>query len=86
MPLIMKEGNVSTDQKLAGLDSTNPEVKSNKDGSYTMWLGPKPPKGHDGNWIQTIPGKSYTAMLRLYGPLQPWFDKTWKPGDLELVE
>jgi hypothetical protein len=21
-----------------------------------------------------------------YGPLEPWFDKTWKPGDLELVE
>jgi hypothetical protein len=24
--------------------------------------------------------------LRLYGPGQAWFDKTWKPGDFELVK
>ncbi len=77
---------LETDQKLAGLDSNNPSVKPNKDGSYTMWFGPKPPKGHEGNWIQTMPGKSYNVLLRLYGPLQPWFDKIWKPGDFELVE
>jgi hypothetical protein len=33
-----------------------------------------------------MPGKSYNVLLRLYGPLEPWFDKTWKPGDFELVE
>ena len=21
------------------------------------------------------------TILRLYGPLEPWFDKTWIPGD-----
>jgi len=77
---------LETDQKLAGLDSNNPSVKPNADGSYTMWFGPKPPKGHEGNWIQTIPGKSFNSLLRIYGPLQPWFDKSWKPGDFELVE
>jgi hypothetical protein len=74
---------LETDQKLAGLDSNNPSVKPNPDGSYTMWFGPKAPKGHEGNWIQTMPGKSFNVLLRLYGPLQPWFDKTWKPGDFE---
>jgi len=77
---------LETDQKLAGLDSNNPAVKSNPDGSYTMWFGPNAPKGHESNWIQTMPNKSYNVLLRLYGPLQPWFDKTWKPGDFELVE
>lgn len=77
---------LETDQKLAGLDSNNPSVKPNVDGSYTMWFGPKPPKGHEGNWIQTVPGKSFNSLLRIYGPLQPWFDKTWKPGDFELVK
>lgn len=77
---------LETDQKLAGLDSTMPSVKPNKDGSYTIWFGPKAPKGHESNWIQTIPAKSYSILLRLYGPLDPWFDKTWKPGDLELVK
>ena len=77
---------LETDQKSAGLDSTMPSVKPNQDGSYTVWFGPKAPEGHEGNWIQTIPGKSYLTILRLYGPLEPWFDKTWKPGDFELVE
>ena len=76
---------LETDQKSAGLDSNNPSVKPNQDGSYTVWFGPEAPEGHEGNWIQTIPGKSYLVILRLYGPLEPWFDKTWKPGDFELV-
>ena len=77
---------LETDQKSAGLDSNNPAVKPNDDASYTIWFGSKAPEGHEGNWIQTIPGKSYFVILRLYGPLEPWFDKTWKPGDFELVE
>jgi hypothetical protein len=24
-------------------------------------------------------------MLRLYGPLEAWFDKSWKPGDRQVV-
>ena len=77
---------LETDQKLAGLDSNSPSVKPNNDGSYTIWFGPKAPEGHEDNWIQTMPGKGFMVILRLYGPLQPWFDKTWKPGDFELVE
>ena len=77
---------LETDQKSAGLDSNSPSVKPNKDESYTIWFGPKAPKGHEGNWIQTMPGKSFLVILRLYGPLEPWFDKTWKPGDFELAK
>jgi hypothetical protein len=25
------------------------------------------------------------VLFRLYGPLKPWFDKTWRPGEIELV-
>jgi len=35
------------------------------------------------NWVQTIPGKGWNTILRLYGPLQAWFDKTWRPGEIE---
>jgi len=38
------------------------------------------------NWIETVPGKSWFVILRLYGPLEPWFDKTWQPGEIELME
>jgi hypothetical protein len=77
---------LETDQIAGGLDSLHPNVKPNTDGSYTVWFAPTAPAGHEGNWIQTMPGKSFFLILRLYGPLQPWFDQSWKPGDLELVK
>ena len=76
---------LETDQKLGGIDNLNPNVKPNADGSYTVWFAPKPPAGHESNWVQTMPDKSFNVIMRLYGPLQPWFDKSWKPGDIELV-
>jgi len=77
---------LETDQKAAGLDSNSKDIKANADGSYTVWFGPDAPKGHEGNWVQTRPGKSWQVILRLYAPLEPWFDKSWKPGDLEPVQ
>jgi len=41
-----------------------------KDRSIDIYFAPKPPKGVDKNWIQTIPGKSWFIILRLYGPLE----------------
>lgn len=77
---------LETDQKTGGVDSQSPDIKPNDDGSYTVWFGPTPPKGKEGNWVQTLPGKSFNVLLRLYGPLEPWFEKTWKPGDFILAE
>jgi hypothetical protein len=77
---------LETDQKSGGLDSNSPDVKPNEDGSYTVWFGPQAPEGKEGNWVQTLPDKGYCVILRLYGPLEPWFDKSWKPGDLEEVQ
>ncbi len=36
--------------------------------------------------IQTVPGKGWNTILRLYGPLESFYDKSWKPGDPELPE
>ena len=60
---------------------------TNDDGTDSVYfMGPKAPEGWENNWVQTIPGKSsLNVMLRLYGPLEPWFDKTWMPGEIELV-
>jgi hypothetical protein len=77
---------LETDQRSAGVDSTNPDIKANADGSYTVYFGPQAPEEKEANWVQTMPNKSFFVFLRLYGPLEPWFDKTWKPGDFELVE
>ncbi len=77
---------LETDQKLGGLDSNQPDLKKNADGSVTVWFAPKAPVGHETNWVQTMPGKGWNSLLRLYAPLEPWFDKTWKPGDFERVD
>jgi hypothetical protein len=76
---------LETDQRSAGLDSNGPDVKPDPDGSYTVWFAPTAPKGKEGNWVQTMPGRSWTTLFRLYAPLESWFDKSWKPGDIELV-
>lgn len=36
--------------------------------------------------MQTMPGTGYNIVLRHYGPLEPWFSKTWLPGDVEEVQ
>jgi hypothetical protein len=77
---------LQTDQRLPGLDSYREGLKQNADGSYDVYFGPEAPEGFANNWLQTVPGKGWNVILRLYGPLQPWFDKTWRPGDPEMVD
>ena len=43
-------------------------------------------KGKESNWVQTVPGKGWNTICRLYGPLESWFDQTWRPGEIELVK
>jgi hypothetical protein len=54
-------------------------------GVTTLVFGPtRPPGVPAGNFIQTTPGRAYFAALRLYGPLEPFFDKSWRPGEIEI--
>ncbi len=77
---------LQTDQRFPGLDNNKEGLKQNADGSYDIYFSPKPPDGWENNWIQTVSGKGWNTILRLYGPLQSFYDKTWKPGDPELVK
>ncbi len=70
---------------LCGLNSEK-GVKVNSGGTTDVYFGPKVPKGKESNWIQTVPGKGWNTLLRLYGPLQSWFDKSWKPGEIKMIE
>jgi hypothetical protein len=51
-----------------------------------LYFGPHAPEGHEENWIQTVEGKGWFILLRLYGPLEPWFDQTWRPGEFERID
>ena len=64
----------------------SPAAEPEPDGSTVVYFSPTQPDGvADGNWIQTDPDKSWFVALRLYSPLQSFFDKTWRPGELEPV-
>jgi hypothetical protein len=77
---------LQTDQPYPTVGSNDNGFKQNEDGSYDVYFGPKPPKGFENNWLQTIPGKSWFVILRMYGPLKPFIEKTWRPGEIELVK
>ena len=53
------------------------------DGSTVLYLGPETPAGKDDNWLATVPGKGYFAILRLYSPTEAAIDNSWVPGDIE---
>lgn len=76
---------VQTDQRFPSVSSQQENLVANADGSIDIHFGPKPPEGK-ANWIQTVPGKGWNTILRLYGALEPWFDKTWRPGEIEPIE
>ncbi|MCP6769392.1 DUF1214 domain-containing protein, partial [Klebsiella pneumoniae] len=75
-----------TDQPFPALGSNTEGLQKNADGSNDVYFGPKAPAGKESNWIQTVLGKSWFTSLRLYSPLESWFNKTWKPGEIELLK
>jgi hypothetical protein len=48
---------------------------TNVEGSVDSYFGPK-----------ALATKGWNTLLRLYSPLDPWFDETWRPGEIELVK
>ncbi|MDI7862663.1 DUF1254 domain-containing protein [Rhizobiaceae bacterium n13] len=65
----------------------SPAAVAAEDGSTTIYFGPTQPQGvARGNWIQTDPGKGWFTILRLYSPLPSFFDKTWRPSEIEMVQ
>jgi len=65
----------------------SPAAQTAADGSTTIYFAPTQPAGVPrGNWIQTIPGKSFIPALRLYSPLESFFNKQWRPSEVELVD
>lgn len=76
---------IDTDQQKAGL-STYSDLKKNPDGSIDLFFGPAAPTGMERNWIKTIPDQGFFVMFRLYGPLEPVFDGSWKLNDVVEVK
>ena len=75
---------IQTDQRFPSVSSQTKGLLVNADGSVDVYFGPKAPPGKENNWTQTVPGKGWNVVLRLYGALEPWYNQTWRPGEIEL--
>ncbi|GAA1858446.1 DUF1254 domain-containing protein [Actinomadura bangladeshensis] len=72
-----------TDDPYPSVNSLSDAVRAEDDGDTVIHFGPTAPPGREANWIQTVPGKGWFVVLRLYGPLEGWFDQSWRPGEVE---
>ncbi len=63
-----------------------PAATADNDGSTTIaFSAERPADTAEGNWIQTDPDKGFFVILRCYSPLESYFDKTWRPSEIEEV-
>jgi hypothetical protein len=80
---------LQTDQgypRASSQEYPSPAAEAENDGSTVVYFSPDCPDGvAAGNWIQTDPGRGWFVILRCYSPLQPFFDKTLRAGEIELV-
>ena len=76
---------LQTDQTWPSVTSKDKDISVNDDGSVDVYFAPERPQGAR-NFIQTLPNKGWNAIFRLYGPLEPWFDKTWRLSEFECMD
>jgi hypothetical protein len=76
---------IDNPQGKSGRDSYQESIHKNDDGSVDLYFGPKPPAGHEDNWVQTLPGVGFFVYFRWYGPLDAYFDQSWRLPDIERI-
>lgn len=76
---------IKNNQPWPSVFQTSRGLVINQDGSVDVHFGPKLPSGKEMNWIQTIPGKSWIMILRLYGSMKSRNDQTWRLGKIEVL-
>ena len=72
-------------QEWPSVFSSDKNLVFNDDRSVDVWFGPDTVDAKETNWIKTEPGKKWYLVLRLYSPLESWFNKKWQPGPVEEV-
>ncbi len=76
---------INNEQQIADR-SSRMDLLTNEDGSVDLYFGSKAPEGKEQNWIPTIPNQGFFAYLRLYAPLEPYFERTWALPDIEKIK
>lgn len=67
------------------LGSRSEQLKRNADGSVDIYVGAKAPAGMESNYLKTVGTDGWFVYFRLYAPTKPFFDKSFKLPDWELL-
>jgi hypothetical protein len=78
-------GLVQNKEQIADRNPREPGLVTSADGSVDLYFAPAAPQGFENNWIPTVPGRSWFVWFRLYGPLESYFERTWRLPDIETV-
>jgi len=70
------------DHQFPSVSSQTKGLKVNADGSADVYFGPKAPAGEKNSWAHTAPGRTWNILLRLYGGEKPFFDQSWRAGEI----
>ncbi|PWJ41810.1 DUF1214 domain-containing protein [Sediminitomix flava] len=67
--------------------SSKGNLYQNIDGSFTITMGPKRPKGvPKTNFLYTNPNEGWFAYFRCYDPKKAYYDKTWRLPDIKRIK
>ena len=73
---------VAAPQLMPSINQYN-DVEYDDDGGLHLYFGPnRPGEAPESNWIQTVEGRDFLVVIRLYGAKIDFFDQTWKPDDV----
>jgi hypothetical protein len=65
--------------------SSRQDLEKNADGSVDLYFAPRAPSQRKKNWVQTLENRHWFAYVRLYGPMEPYFDKSWSMDDIQIL-
>jgi hypothetical protein len=76
---------INTGRAMSAINSYM-NLPTNADGSLDIYFGPTPPPQGEDNWIKTRADEGFFMYFRFYGPLEPFYDKSWKVNNVELIK
>jgi hypothetical protein len=76
---------IQNDQLWPSVHSKCRKLDVNPDGSVDIRFGPAAAKEKAVNWLQTIPGKEWYIVLRIYNAPEACLARGWNPGDIEEI-
>jgi hypothetical protein len=65
-----------------GRSSQSPELVVAPDGSTEIYFAPRPPAGHEANWVPVEAGAGFEVLFRFFGPTPALQDGSWVLPDL----